>query len=73
MWNKMDKIIVILLVILAILQFFMGILNHFAVNINKFVDYTRSELRSVFFLWGLIGIGMELLIIAILIIMIRKE
>ncbi|MFX1314165.1 MAG: hypothetical protein ACFFHD_16380 [Promethearchaeota archaeon] len=67
MWKKPDKIIVILLVIIAILNFLVFIINPFGVNPDK-VDW---ELIMV--IMGTFGIIFEVLIIIILIIMIRKE
>jgi len=67
MWTKSDKIIVILLVILAILNFLVFIIN------PAFANPEKIDVELTLIIMTTFGIIFEVLIITILIIMIRKE
>ncbi|MFX1501063.1 MAG: hypothetical protein ACFFDH_08885 [Promethearchaeota archaeon] len=69
MWKKPDKIIVILLVIIAILNFLVFIINPAVVD----PENPNVDIELVFTIMLTFGIIFEVLIIIILIIMIRKE
>ncbi|MFX1365449.1 MAG: hypothetical protein ACFFCE_08520 [Promethearchaeota archaeon] len=69
MWKKPDKIIVILLVIIAIFNFLAFIINPALVD----PENPNVDIELVFAIMLTFGIIFEVLIIIILIIMIRKE